>query len=429
LGNVLGRESGADAVGHAVCDNRPRANPPVTIISESRIVLNRIPLAALALCLAPQFIAAQVPGVPERPLPDAPFVIDTAEQGQVRVTPLKGLELPWDLAFLPNGDMLVTERTAMRLRVVQSGTLVAQPIAGLPEGMSAGGGGGLMAVAVHPRFAETGWVYLTYTKPADRGRRGLGLARGRLDGMALKDVRELFTVDEEGGGPPPGLPLVFAPDGYLYFFVGGANDMIAQRGDSYYGKVLRFNDDGSVPRNPFAGRDDVAKEIFTIGHRNGVGFAIHPTTGAVWQNENGPYGGDEVNVLKPGANYGWPLVSYGREYSGAPVSDKRTLEDAEDPVLFWVPSIAISGMTFYTGDRFPAWRGNLFVGGLQYGRMPRTGQMHRVAFNEQGQEVRREAFFVELRQRIRDVTQGPDGLLYVLTDERDGALLKLEPAE
>ena len=389
----------------------------------------RVPLAAFTLCVVPQFLAAQVTGVPERPLPDAAFVIDTAEAGQVRVTPLKGLELPWDLAFLPNGDMLVTERTAMRLRVVRNGALVAEPISGLPEGMSSGGGGGLMSVAVHPRFAQTGWIYLTYTKPAETSRRGLGLARARLDGATLRDVRELFTVDEAGGGPPPGLPLVFGPDGYLYFFIGGANDMIAQRGDSYYGKVLRFNDDGSVPRNPFADRDDVAKEIFTVGHRNGIGLTIHPTTGAIWQNENGPYGGDEVNILRPGGNYGWPLASYGRDYSGAPVSDKRTLPEVEDPVLFWVPSIAISGMTFYTGDRFPAWRNNLFVGGLQQGRIPRTGQMQRVVFNEQWQEVRREALFTELRQRIRDVAQGPDGLLYVLTDERDGALLKLEPVE
>jgi glucose/arabinose dehydrogenase len=389
----------------------------------------RIRLAALALCLVPQFLTAQVAGVPARPLPDAPFVIDTAEAGQVRVTPMKGLELPWDLAFLPNGDMLVTERTAMRLRLVRNGAVVAQPITGLPEGMSSGGGGGLMAVAAHPRFAETGWVYLTYTKPAERGRRGLGLARGRLRGMALEDVRELFTVDEAGGGPPPGLPLLFAPDGHLLFFIGGANDEIAQRGDSYYGKVLRFNDDGSVPRNPFAGREGFAPELYTIGHRNGVGLTLHPTTGDVWQNENGPLGGDEVNILKPGANYGWPLVSYGRDYSGAPVSDKRTLEGVEDPVLFWVPSIAISGMTFYTGHRFPAWRNNLFVGGLQYGRIPRTGQMQRVVFNEQWQEIRRESFFEDLRQRIRDVEQGPDGLLYVLTDERDGAVLKLEPVE
>ena len=392
-------------------------------------MLNRIPLIALAFCIVPAVVTAQVEGVPERPLPDRPFVIDTAEAGQVRVTPLKGLELPWDLAFLPNGDMLVTERTAMRLRFVRNGVLVPQPIMGLPEGINAGGGGGLMAVAVHPRFAETGWVYLTYTKAAERGRRGLGLARGRLRGTALEDVRELFAVDEAGGGPPPGLPLLFAPDGFLYFFVGGANDEIAQRGDSHYGKVLRFNDDGSVPRNPFAGREGFAKEIFTIGHRNGIGLTIHPATGAVWQNENGPFGGDEVNILKPGANYGWPLVSYGRDYSGAPVSDKRTLPDVEDPVLFWVPSIAISGMTFYTGDRFPEWRNNLFVGGLQYGRIPRTGQMQRVVFNEQWQEIRRESFFEDLRQRNRGVEQGPDGLLYVLTDERDGALLKLEPVE
>jgi glucose/arabinose dehydrogenase len=390
----------------------------------------RLPAVALASFLVQQSLVGQSIGVPERPLPDGPFVIDTAEAGQVRVTPLKGLELPWDLAFLPNGDMLVTERSAMRLRLIRNGKLEPQAVAELPQGMaSSGGGGGLMAVAVHPRFAETGWVYLTYTKPAERGRRGFGLARGRLAGAALEDVRELFNVDEAGGGPPPGLPLVFAPDGYLYFFVGGANDEIAQRGDSYYGKVLRFNDDGSVPRNPFAGREGFKPEIFSIGHRNGIGLTIHPTTGAVWESENGPYGGDEVNILKPGANYGWPLVSYGRDYSGAPVSDKRTLPNVEDPVLFWVPSIAISGMTFYTGDRFPAWRNNLFVGGLQQGRIPRTGQMQRVVFNEQWQEVRREAFFTDLRQRIRDVEQGPDGLLYVLTDERDGALLKLEPAQ
>jgi glucose/arabinose dehydrogenase len=157
-------------------------------------------------------------------------------------------------------------------------------------------------------------------------------------------------------------------------------------------------------------------------------MTIHPVNGDVWQNENGPLGGDEVNLLKPGANYGWPLVSYGRDYSGAPVSDKRTLDGIEDPQLFWVPSIAISGMTFYTGDAFPAWQNNLFVGGLQFGRIARTGQMQRIVFNDDWQEIRREALFIDLRQRIRDVEQGPDGLLYVLTDEQDGALLKLEPA-
>jgi len=386
---------------------------------------HRIALAA-ALCLLPASLPAQI-GVPPRALPDGPFVIDTAEQGPVRVTVTKGLELPWDLAFLPNGDMLVTERPARRLRIVRNGVLDPEPIAGLPE--MSGGGGGLMSVAVHPRFGVNGFVYLSYTKAAGQGRRAVGLARGRLEGMQLVDVRELFSADEPGGGPAPGLPLVFDNDGFLFFGIGGANDEIAQRGDSYYGKVLRLNDDGSVPENPFAGQEGFHPELYTIGHRNMIGMTIHPVTGAVWQNENGPQGGDEVNILKPGANYGWPLVSYGRDYGGAPVSEKRTLEGIEDPELFWVPSIAISGMTFYTGDAFPAWRNNLFVGGLQFGRIARTGQMQRIFFNDEWQELRREALFIDLRQRIRDVAQGPDGLLYVLTDESDGALLRLEPVE
>lgn len=388
----------------------------------------RTALAAAVLSALPIAVSAQAPaqiGVPPRPLPGGPFVIDTAEQGPVRVTVMKGLELPWDMAFLPSGDLLVTERPGRRLRIVRKGVLDPQPIAGLPE--MSGGSGGLMSVAVHPNFAANGWVYLSYTKPAASGNRAVGLTRGRLDGMRLVDVREIFAAEEPGGGPAPGLPLVFGRDGLLYFGVGGANDEIAQRGSSYYGKVLRLRDDGRAAENPLAGRQDFRAEIYTFGHRNMVGMTIHPVTGEVWQNENGPLGGDEVNILKPGANYGWPLVSYGRDYSGAPVSDKRTMAGVEDPVLFWVPSIAISGMTFYTGNAFPAWRNNLIVGGLQFGRIPRTGQMQRIVFNDKWQEIRREALLLDLRQRIRDVVQGPDGLLYVLTDEQDGALLRLEP--
>jgi glucose/arabinose dehydrogenase len=387
----------------------------------------RIRLAALCLLPLPLPLLAQI-GVPPRPLPESPFVIDTAEAGPVRVTAIKGLALPWDLAFLPNGDMLVTERPSMQLRIVRNGVVDPAPITGLPE-ISAASAGGLMSVKVHPQFAENGWVYLSYTKDARSGHRAVGMARGRLQGMQLTDVEELFAAEEPGGGVAPGLPLKFGPDAYLYFGIGGANDEIAQRGDSYYGKVLRFNDDGSVPENPFADRQGFKPELYSIGHRNMVGMTVHPTTGAVWQNENGPLGGDEVNILRAGANYGWPLVSYGRDYSGAPVSKMRTMLGVDDPVLFWNPSIAISGMTFYTGERFDAWQNNLFVGGLQFGRIPRTGRMHRIVFNDNWEEIRREEVFVELRQRIRDVEQGPDGLLYVLTDEADGALLKLEPVE
>jgi glucose/arabinose dehydrogenase len=387
-------------------------------------------IAATFIFGAAVFLAQQAPqpAMPPRALPSAPFVIDTAEQGQIRVTAIKGLVRPWAMTFLPSGDMLVTEKPG-RLRIVRNGVVDPKPIAGVPTVLGEGTGG-LMGIALHPRFSENGLVYLSYTKPMGGTRHTPALSRGRLDGMSLVDVKEILVADTPGKGPAAGAPLLFGQDGFLYMAVGGANDEIAQRGDSHQGKMLRLRDDGSpAPDNPFAKKAGFKADIYSIGHRNMIGLTVHPVTGAIWQNENGPLGGDEVNILKPGANYGWPLVSYGRDYSGAPVSDKRTGEGLEDPVLFWVPSIAISGMTFYTGDRFPRWRNNLFVGGLQFGRIPRTGQMQRIVFNDNWQEIRREALFVDLRQRIRDVTQGPDGLLYVLTDERDGALLKLEPVQ
>jgi glucose/arabinose dehydrogenase len=385
--------------------------------------------AAMVLATASLIAQAQppMPAMPPKPLPSAPFVIDTAEQGRVRVTPMKGVVRPWSLAFLPDGDMLVTERPG-RLRIVRKGVLDPTPISGVPP-VYTQALGGLMDIQLHPRFSETRLVYLSYTKPLPGGRHTVGLLRGRLEGMALADARELFVAETGGAGPAPGAGMVFGRDGLLYLAVGGANDDVAQQGNSHNGKIVRLRDDGSVPAdNPFVGRAGFKPEIFSVGHRNMLGLTVHPATGEIWQNENGPLGGDEVNILKRGANYGWPMVSYGRQYSGARVSTQTGGQGLEDPVLVWTPSIAISGMTFYTGDRFPNWKGNLFVGGLQLGRIAGTGQMHRVVFNEQWEEIRREAFFVDLRQRIRNVKQGPDGLLYVLTDEEDGAILKLEPA-
>ena len=367
-------------------------------------------------------------GLPARPLPAGPLLIDTAEQ-KIRVTAVKGLSHPWSLAFLPNGDILVTERNAGRLRIIRNGVLDPKPISGVPVVHSAGLAG-LMEVVLHPSFADNRLVYLSYIKSLDGKRHTPALVRGRLEGMALVDVKELFVADTPGTGPAAGAAMTFGRDGYLYMVVGGANDAIAQRTNTHQGKILRFRDDGSVPPdNPFVGKADSKPEIWSFGHRNMVGLTVHPDTGEIWESENGPQGGDEINIIKKGANYGWPIVSYGRDYGGPRISEGTSREGMESPWIVWIPSIAVSGLTFYTGDRFPNWKGNLFVGGMTFGRIAGTGQLHRVVFNAKWEEIRRESLFLELRQRIRNVRQGPDGLLYVLTDEDDGALLKIEPAQ
>ena len=389
--------------------------------------------AVLLLVSATLSPAQQPPvGVPVPPLGAGPWVIDTAEQHKIRLSVVtKGLSHPWAIAFLPDNTLLITER-AGRLRFVRNGVLDPQHISGLPQ-IRTDGNGGLMDVALHPQFERNRLVYFTYTKPVGDGMGAPALARGRLEGHALLDVKDLLVPDAYAGNSGLNGRVAFGPDGKVYFSTGGRSQddiaNVAQDFRSLRGKVLRLNDDGSVPPdNPFVGREGYRPEIYTLGHRNTLGLISHPGTGQMWQHENGPNGGDEINILLPGRDYGWPQVSFGRDYSGRRISEHPTRAGIEPPLVFWVPAIAVAGMAVYTGDKFPAWKGNVFVGGLMEGRIPGTGHLQRIVFNEKTEEIRRESLLREFRQRIREVRQGPDGFLYLLTDEDDGALLRIEPA-
>jgi glucose/arabinose dehydrogenase len=364
-------------------------------------------------------------GIPHVGLGDGPFITDTAEQHKIRVVVVtKGLQHPWSLAFMPDGGMLVTERPG-RLRIIRDGVLDPKPLSGMPK-VYVYRNAGLYDVTLHPRFSENKLVYFTYSKPGENGQQKTTLARGRLEGSGLVDVQDLFSG--EWTAVLGGSRIVFAKDGTIFMTTGAAFGTLAQDTNSDYGKVLHLRDDGSVPNdNPFVGRAGYKPEIYSLGHRDQLGLTIHPETGTLFSNENGPNGGDEINVILPGRNYGWPVVSYGRTYEGPKVSETPWREGFEQPLVFWVPSIALSGMTVYTGNRFPAWKGNIFVGGMRYGEIPPSGRLERVVFNDKMEELRRESLLTELRQRIRDVRQGPDGLLYLLTEEEDGALLRIEP--
>jgi glucose/arabinose dehydrogenase len=361
-------------------------------------------------------------------LPPLPQTYETAEH-RIRVVPVAtGLANPWSLAFLPNGDMLVTER-AGRLRIVRGGALDPQPIAGVPA-VQTTALGGLLEIALHPRFADNRIVYLTYTKANEKKLTTTALARARFDGKALADVKEIFVANNwSSSGTNFGGRIAFDRGGFLYLTVGERQEQErAQKGDDHGGKVLRLREDGSVPPdNPFVGKSGYAPEVYSLGHRSPQGLAMHPETGAIWENEHGPLGGDEINIILPGRNYGWPLVTFGTDYDGKKIADAAWRADLEAPFMYWVPSIAISGMSFYTGDRFPAWKGNAFVGALFEGRTRATGHIQRITFNE-GRPIQREPILTDLHQRIRDVRPGPDGLLYVLTDENPGVLLRIEPA-
>ena len=373
-------------------------------------------------------------GVVRQPLGDGPFVFDTAEQHKIRVVVVtNALVKPWSLTFLPNGDMLVTELQKGQLRIIRNGVVDPSPVPGVPRS-AAVSLGGLMDVVLHPRFADNHFIYLTYSKPDDKGQIATALARGKWDAAtsSLTDVRELFVAEPYWNGSGGAASrLAFGRDGKLYMTTGAsvANMMDAQTPSNHKGKVLRLNDDGTVPPdNPFVGRAGYKPEIYSLGHRNQLGLAINPSSGEVWSNENGPNGGDEINVILPGRNYGWPIVSLGRDYAG-PWQGKFAQDGIEPPVVYWMPAIAVSGMAFYTGDRFPAWKGNVFVGAMRFGEIANTGHLQRIVLNAKGEELRREMMLTELRQRIRDVRQGPDGLLYLLTDENPGAVLRIEPTD
>ena len=336
-----------------------------------------------------------------------------------------GLDHPWGLAFLPDGRLLVTERSGRLHTVDAEGRLDPEPVAGVPR-VHASGQGGLLDVALHPAFRENGWVYLSYAA-GHWGRAGTEVARGRLRGKRLEDVEVLFrALPKSSGGRHFGSRLRFAPDGHLFISLGDRGDRHrAQDRDDHAGSIIRLRDDGTVPPdNPFAGVDGARPEIYTTGNRNVQGLAFDQETGILWSHEHGPRGGDELNVVRPGVNYGWPVISFGREYmSGAPVGEGTHRAGMAQPAHQWTPSIAPSGLTAYNGDRFPAWRGNLFVGALRFRLIARLVL--------DGERVVHEERLLEGRYgRIRDVRTGPDGLIYLLTDAPApyGALLRLEPA-
>ena len=347
-------------------------------------------------------------------------VVNSQKQAFQPVVVASGFEHPWSTAFLPDGRILVTERPG-RLRVIEDGRLQTSPISGLPT-VAARGQGGLLDMVLHPDYADNGWLYFSFAAPSLRGAH-TAVARARLDGNRLVDLQTIFKANNVArGGVHFGSRLAFGGDGKLYVTVGerGSSER-AQDLDNHNGTTVRLNDDGTVPPdNPYLNTPGALPEIYSYGHRNPQGMARHPVSGVVWLNEHGPKGGDEINIVSAGVNYGWPVITFGRAYSGLPMGEGSEKPGMAQPILHWTPSIAPSGMAFYTGGKFPAWRGNLFVGSLKF--------RHLVRLELDGERVvHQERLLVNAFGRIRDVRQGPDGLLYLLTDEDDGALIRLQP--
>ncbi|MDD9889228.1 MAG: PQQ-dependent sugar dehydrogenase [Gammaproteobacteria bacterium] len=387
------------------------------------------------LLMIPVFVVAQpaidtdlIPRYSRPTIDDLPMILDTDEYEILVEVVASGLENPWGMAFLPDGDMLITERDG-HVRLLRDGVLEPDPIPGTPE-VHTMQLSGLMDIALHPEYEKNGLIYLTYNKPLGEREETIALARGRFDGNGFQDMRDIFVSTPNHAG---GSRIVFAPDGSLFMTVGGAYTVgrtaeRAQDGSWHSGKVLHLLDDGSpFPGNPFSGQAGYHAEVYSMGHRNQHGLAFYPLTGELWAHEHAPQGGDELNIIKPGANYGWPIVSYSRRYDGPRITQQPWQEEFEQPVVLWLPSIAPSGLMFYTGEKFPAWKNHAFVGSMRVGRILRTGHLERIVLNENGEETAREWILEELGERIRDVKQGPDELIYVLTETADGMLLRLSP--
>jgi glucose/arabinose dehydrogenase len=346
------------------------------------------------------------------------------------VTVADGLVQPWSIAFLPGGDMLVTERPG-RLRIIRKGTLLPQAVEGVPKVFHSSQGG-LLEVMPHPNFATNRLIYLSYSKPgADDSRSRTALIRGRFENDRLTAVEELFDAVAQGRNHFSG-KIAFDGKGFLYLTLGdrqvppegNLEAHPAQDLSNHHGKIIRLHDDGRVPSdNPFVGRTGARPEIWSYGHRNVQGLAIHPETGDIWANEHGPQGGDELNRIQPGRNYGWPVIGYGVNYqTGLAIHSGTHRQGMEQPVKIWVPSIGISGLMIYTGDRFPEWKGNMFVGGMA------GQQLSRLTLS--GQRISSEELLVQQMGRIRDIRQSPDGYIYLVTDDRDGKptpILRVEP--
>ena len=375
--------------------------------------MKRTPFALV--CLAPTLACAQGSAAPQ--------VFESRHYRIRAVTITDDLDHPWGLAFLPDGRMLVTEREG-RLRIVSSDGMVSDPISGLPD-VEAEGQGGLLDVALAPDFTQSRMVYLSFSEPGDDGTLGTSVARGRLGGgeNRLENVQVIFRQEPKvRGGAHFGSRLVFARDGNLFVTTGDRqNRPFVQDLSKLQGKVIRIRPDGTIPPdNPFVNRAGARAEIWSYGHRNLQGAALHPETGQLWTVEHGARGGDELNAPKAGKNYGWPVITYGVDYSGARIGEGQRKEGMEQPVHYWDPSIAPSGLMFYTGDKFPHWKGSAFVGALGFQLVARL--------ELDGERVRSEERLLEgYGQRIRAVVQGPDGYIYLLTDDDDGRIVRLEP--